>query len=172
MPSVQGYRLTQPVVKQQRPLGVAVLAAIGILGSLAVLVVSLVQLLGLLGASIRPGLQLATVVGVLVVTLVSLWINWGFWELIRWAWWGNVLLTLVSIGGLIAILRWAQPLSVALAKLRPTITQGQVFSGMMVGLLALLVYHVIAVIYMLSVRASFGVGVEDDRPAWERVGRR
>ena len=172
MPSVQGYQLTQPVVKQKRPFGVAVLAAIGILGSLAVLVVSLVQLLGLLGASIRPGLQLATVVGVMVVTLVSLWINWGFWELIRWAWWANLLLALVSIGGLITALRWAQPLSVPLAKLRPTMSEGQVSTAVMGGLLALLVYQLIVVMYMLSARAAFGVGVKDERPAWERVGRR
>ena len=86
MPSVQGYRLNKQIVKQQRPLGVAVLAMIGMLGSLAVLVVSFIRLLPLLSASTRPGLQLATVVGVLVVTLISLWINWGFWDLTRWAW--------------------------------------------------------------------------------------
>ena len=34
MPSVQGYRLNQQVVKQQRPLGVAVLATIGVLGGI------------------------------------------------------------------------------------------------------------------------------------------
>ena len=172
MPSVQGYRLNQQVVKPQRPLGVAVLATIGVLGSLAVLVVSFVQLLPLLGASVRPGLQLATVVGMLVVTLVSLWINWGFWELIRWAWWANLLLALIATGAMISALRWAQPIGAALAKLRPTMTEGQIFTALMAGLLALLVYQLIVVLYMLSVRAIFGVGVKDERPIWERAHRR
>ena len=172
MPSVQGYRLNQQVVKQQRPLGVAVLATIGVLGSLVALVIALVQLLALLNTSARPGLQLAMVAGVLVLALVSLWINWGFWELIRWAWWANLLLTLVAIGGLIVELRWAQPLSVALAKLRPTMTEGQVFTAVMAGLLALLVYQLIVVMFMFSARAVFGVGVKDERPLWERVQRR
>src|SRR3954447_16140731 len=153
MPSVQGYRLAQPIVKQQRPLGVAVLATIGVLGSLVALVLSLVQLLALLNA--RPGLQLAAVAGVLVLALVSLWINWGFWELIGWAWWANLLLALIASGGMIAALRWAQPLGAALAKLRPTMTEGQVFTVVMAGLLALLVYQLIVVLYMLSVRAIF-----------------
>ena len=172
MPSVQGYRLNKQIVKQQRPLGVAVLAMIGMLGSLAVLVVSFIRLLPLLSASTRPGLQLATVVGVLVVTLISLWINWGFWELIRWSWWANMLLSLVSIGVLIAGLRWVQPLATALAKLRPTLAEGQIFTTLMAGLLALLVYQLIAILYMLSVRAIFGVGVKDERPIWERANRR
>src|SRR5690349_13801747 len=56
MPSVQGYRLERQVAKQQRPLGVAILATIGVLGSLVALAVALVRLLALLGG--RPSLQL------------------------------------------------------------------------------------------------------------------
>jgi len=170
MPSVQGYRLNQQVVKQQRPLGVAVLATIGVLGSLVALAIALVQLLPLL--NVRPNLQLAEVAGVLLLALVALWINWGFWELIRWAWWANLLLTLGSISGLITALRWAQPLVAALAKLRPTMAEGHVSTALIGGLLALLVYHLIVVMYMLTARAAFGVGVKDERPLWERVGRR
>jgi hypothetical protein len=170
MPSIQGYRLNKQVVKQQRPLGVAVLATIGVLSSLVALVIALVQLLGLLNA--RPNLQLATVAAVLVLALIYLWINWGFWELIRWAWWANMLLTLVTIGALATGLRWMQPLGAVLAKLRPTMTEGQVSAAVMAGLLALLVYQLVVVMYMLSARAIFGVGVPDDRPVWERINRR
>jgi hypothetical protein len=170
MPSVQGYRLNQQVVKQQRPVGVAILATIGVLGSLVALMISLVQLLALL--NIRPNLQLAAVAGALVLALISLWINWGFWELIRWAWWANLLLALVASGGIITALRWAQPLAAALATLRPTMTEGQVFTAVMGGLLGLLVYQLVVLMYMFSVRAVFGVGVKDERPLWERVQRR
>lgn len=170
MPSVQGYRLAKQVVKQQRPLGVAMLATIGVLGSLVALVIALVQLLGLLNA--RPNLQLAMVAAVLVLALVSLWINWGFWELIRWAWWANLLLSLATISALVMGLRSAQPLGDALTKLRPTISVGQVSTAVMAGLLALLVYQLIVILYMFSARAAFGVGVKDDRPIWERANRR
>ena len=171
MPTFQGYRLTRQVVKQQRPFGVALLATIGVLGSLAALLISLVQLLSLLGASGGPSLRLAAIAGGLALALVGLWINWGVWELIRWAWWANLLLTLLSTGALIAALRWVQPLGAALAKLRPTMIEGQVVTAVMIGLLALLIYHLIVVIYMLGARAAFGVGVKDERPVWERARR-
>ncbi|MEP7188959.1 MAG: hypothetical protein ABI901_07220 [Roseiflexaceae bacterium] len=170
MPSVQGYRLNQQAVKPQRPLGLAVLATIGMLGSLVALMIALVQLLGLLSA--RPNLQLAIVVGALVLALVCLWINWGFWDLIRWAWGANLLLSLIAIGGLIAALRWTQPIGAMLAKLRPTMSEGQVSAAVMAGLLALIVYQAIVILYIFSVRATFGVGVKDERPIWERANRR
>jgi len=170
MPSVQGYRLNQPAVKQQRPFGLAVLATIGMLGSLVALLIALVQLLGLLSA--RPNLQLAIVAGTLVLALISLWINWGLWDMIRWAWGANLLLTLIAIGGLVTALRWTQPIGAALAKWLPTMTEGQVAAAVMAGLLVLIVYQVIAMLYMFSVRTTFGVGVKDERPIWERANRR
>jgi hypothetical protein len=170
MPSIQGYRLNKPVVKQQRPFGLVVLATIGMLGSLLALLIALVQLLGLLNA--RPNLQLAIVAGVLVLALICLWINWGFWDIIRWAWWANLLLTLITIGGLVAAMRWTQPIGAALAKLRPTMTEGQLSAIVMAGLLTLIIYQVIVILYIFSVRAIFGVGVKDERPIWERLNRR
>ena len=171
MPTFQGYKLAPQVVKQQRPFGVGVLAAIGVLGSLAALLLSLVQMLSLLGGSAGPSLRMAAAAGALVLALVVLWINWGVWELIRWAWWANLLLTLISSGALIAALRWVQPLGAALAKLLPTMTERQVASAVLVGLLALLVYHLFVAMYMIGARTAFGVGVKDERPLWERVQR-
>ena len=116
--------------------------------------------------------QLAIVAGVLVLALIGLWINWGFWDLIRWAWGANLLLSLIAIGGLIAALRWTQPIGAMLAKLRPTMSEGQISAAVMAGLLALIVYQVIVILYIFSVRAMFGVGVKDERPIWERRNRR
>jgi hypothetical protein len=172
MPTFQGYKLTPAIVKQQRPLGVAVLAAIGMLGSLAALLLSLVRLLSLLRASAGPSLPLAATAGVLVLALLVLWINWGVWELIHWAWWANLMLSLISAGALFAALRYAQPLGGAAAELLPAITERQVASGVLVGLLALLIYHLVVIMYMIAVRATFGVGVKDERPLWERMQRR
>lgn len=168
---MQGYKPAPRIVKQQRPFGVALLATIGMLASLAALLVSLIQMLQLLGASVRPSQQLAITVGVLVLALISLWINWGFWDMIGWAWWANLLLTLLSIGGLVAALRWTQPLGAALAKQLHMITERQVFAFVMIGLLTLLVYHLIALVYLVAAHAAFGVGVKDERPIWERARR-
>jgi hypothetical protein len=168
---MQGYRLAPRVIKQQRPFGVALLATIGMLTSLAALLASLVQMLQLLSASGRPSMQLALSAGALVLALIGLWINWGFWEMIRWAWWANLLLTLLSSGALVAALRWSQPFGVTLAKMLYTMTERQVIAIVMIGLLAVLVYHVIALVYMLAAHARFGVGVKDERPIWERVRR-
>jgi hypothetical protein len=168
---MQGYKPAPQIVKQRRPFGVGLLATIGMLTSLAALLVSLVQMLQLLGASARPSMQLAITAGVLVLALIGLWINWGFWDMIRWAWWANLLLTLISSGALVAALRWTQPLGAALAKLLYTMTERQVLGIVMIGLLALLVYHLIALVYMLAAHAAFGVGVKDERPIWERARR-
>jgi len=169
VPQMQGYKPAPRIVKQQRPFGVALLATIGMLFSLAALLVSLVRLLPLLSA--RPSLQLAATVAVLVLALIGLWINWGFWDMIRWAWWANLLLILISIGTLVTALRWMQPLGAALARLLPTLTERQVLTIVMVGLLALLVYHLIAIVFLLGARAAFGIGVKDERPVWERARR-
>jgi hypothetical protein len=168
---MQGYRLAPRALKQQRPFGVALLATIGMLTSLVALLVSLVQMLQLLSASTRPSMQLAISAGALVLALVGLWINWGFWDMIRWAWWANLLLTLLSSGALVAALRWSQPLGAALAKMLYTMTERQVITIVMIGLLALLVYHLIALVFLLTAHAAFGVGVKDERPIWERVRR-
>src|SRR5690349_10112014 len=132
---MQGYRLAPRVIKQQRPFGVALLATIGMLTSLAALLVSLVQMLQLLSASGRPSMPLALSAGALVLALVGLWINWGFWEMIRWAWWANLLLTLLSSGVLVAALRWSQTLGAPLAKMLYTMTERQVVTIVMIGLL-------------------------------------
>src|SRR5215204_3757823 len=50
------------------------------------------------------------------LAVIGLWINWGFWDLIRWAWWANLLLTLIAIGGLVTALLWIQPIGAMLAK--------------------------------------------------------
>jgi hypothetical protein len=171
MPTFQGYKLAPQVSKQPRPFGVAVLATIGVLAGLAALLLSLVEMLSLLGSNAGPSLRLAAAAGELVLALVVVWINWGVWELIRWAWWANLLLTLIVSGALIAALRWVQPIGASLAKLLPTMVERQVVSAVLVGLLALLVYHLVVVVYLISTRAAFGVGVKDERPLWERVQR-
>jgi hypothetical protein len=169
--SYHGYKLLANSQKQHRPSGVALFAFLGVLGSLAVILLSLVQLLLFLRVSAQPSIQLAVLAGVLALALICLWINWGLWELIRWAWWANLLLTLISGGGLIAALRLVLPLGAALAKLRPDLAPAQIANTVLVAIIALLIYQLIVAIYMLSARAAFGVGVKDERPLWERVHR-
>jgi hypothetical protein len=163
--------LRAEIKRQQRPIGVAVLAILGVVGSLGSILFALVRLVGLLQANAQPSLQLGVVAGVLALALVILWINWGFWELIGWAWWANLLLTLISIGGLATALRFVQPLGEALAKLRPELAVGRATTGVLIAIVVLTALHLIIAVYLLSVRAAFQVGVKDERPLWERMQR-
>ena len=171
MPAYQGYKLRPKVEKQRRPIGVAILAVVGVLGSLATILSSLVQLVNLMRVNTQPSIQVAVLGAMLALSLISLWINWGFWEMIRWAWWANLLITLISAGALLATLRFVQPIAAAVVKLRPNLAPGQITNGLLAAIMVLLVCHLIIAIYMLSVRTVFGVGVKDERPLWERMQR-
>ena len=59
-----------------------------------------------------------------------------------------------------------------LPDLRPGLAAQQLFTGVLVGLIVAITYHLIAVIYMLSVHTLFRIGVKDERPLWERAQRR
>lgn len=172
MPAYNSYKFVDKVTEPSRPIGVAILAILGVLGSLATILVALVELLTMMRVSAHPSIQLAVLGAALVLALVILWINWGLWELIRWAWWSNLALTLITIAILIATLRYIQPLSSALSRLRPELTLQQLASGVSIAIVATLAYHLIVVIYLLSVRAVFGVGIKDERPLWKRAQRR
>ena len=172
MPAYNSYKFAAKVTQLSRPTGVAILAILGVLGSLATILVALVELLTLMRVSALPSIQLAMLGVALVLALVILWINWGLWELIRWAWWSNLALALITIAGLITTLRYIQPLSSALSRLRPELTLQQFASGVLIAIVATLAYQLIVVIYLLSVRAVFGVGIKDQRPLWKRAQRR
>jgi hypothetical protein len=172
MQSFRSYKLRPNETKQPRPVGIGILATVGVLGSLATILVALDRVIVSMRVSLQPSAQLAVLGAALTLALVSLWINWGFWELIRWAWWANLLLTVITIGGLVAGLRFVEPLGLALTKLRPDWTPQQLTSGVLAIIVVGLVYNLIVVLYMLSVRTRFGVGVKDQRPIWQRASRR
>jgi hypothetical protein len=170
MRSSPGYRLLAKAEKQRRPAGVAILATLGVLGSLLTILNALIQLISLMQAGVEPSRQLAVLGIELVIGLILLWINWGFWELIRWAWWANVVVALLSVAALIAAVRFIPELIAILTPLWRG-DERQLASGLLVFLLVGIAYHLIALVYMFGVHAAFKVGVKDDRPLWERVHR-
>jgi len=167
----RGYRLPVKVVRQQRPFGVAVFAGLGVIGGLLLSVAALLGIWGLMRISVAPSPQLAALGLISVVALVVLWINWGFWEVIKWAWWANLLLTLLSIAATAFALRYAPIAGEAINRLRPEFAVPTVSIVLRSALIGGLALDLVVLVYLFGVRTVFGVGVKDERPLWEKVHR-
>src|SRR5215216_7314077 len=115
----RGYRLAIKAVKQQRPFGVAVFGGLGVMGGLILSGAAVIGIWGLMRISLAPSLQLGVLGLILVVALVVLRINWGFWEMIKWTWWANLLLTLLSIAAMAFALRYVPMAAEFINRLRP-----------------------------------------------------
>jgi hypothetical protein len=152
--------------------GVAILSALGVFGSLLTILYSLVKLIGMAGGGVEPSRQLAALGIALVVALVMLWINWGFWELIRWAWWANLATTLLAVAALIAATRYVPELADLVGRFWKGADPRQATTSVLAAIAVGIAYMLIAVMYMISVHALYKVGVKDERPLWERVQRR
>lgn len=171
MSSYRSYGLPLRVARVPRPAGVALFAAFGVLGSLATLLIALAGLWSVLQNGIVPSRQLGVCAIATGVSLAALWINWGLWELLGWAWWANMLLTLLSAAALGVALRYVPLAGGVLGTLLPstsTLNPNTVALALIVGMLA---YHLIVLAYLASARTVFKVGVKDERPIWERIHR-
>jgi hypothetical protein len=167
----RGYRLPVKVVQQQRPFGVAVVAGLGIIASLLLCVAALIGIWSLTRISVTPSPQLAGLGLVLLAAIVALWINWGFWELLKWAWWANLLLTLLSGAAAMLALRYVPGVGEAISRLRPELAANVVSTVVQGALLGNLGLDLFVLVYLANVRAAFGVGVKDERPLWEKAHR-
>jgi hypothetical protein len=172
MRASHGYRLPTRHSQQRRPAGVAILAIVGVLASLLMMAFTLIRLWLLVSASAQPSRQLAALGFAVVLALVLIWVNWGVWEMIRWAWWANLALTILSSLGLLVAMRYVPDIAEFLARLRPGLKASALTGNVTLALLVALVYHLLAVVYMISAHTTFGVGVKDERPAWQRAQRR
>jgi hypothetical protein len=167
----RGYRLPVKVVQQPRPFGVAILAGLGIIGSLLLSAAALIGIWSLMQISVAPSLQLAVLGLILVVALVVLRINWGFWELLKWAWWANLCLTLLNMAAVVFVLRYVPGIGEAVSRLRPELNTNLVSSVVRGALLGNLALDLIVLVYLVGLHTVFGVGVKDERPLWEKVHR-
>ena len=171
MPSTYGPRLQARPQRQPRPAGVTILATLGVLGSLVTIMFTLIWLITLLRVSAEPSRQLAALVIALVAGLVVLWTNWGFWELIRWAWWMNMIVSLVSTAALVVGLRYVPLLADVVGRIWRGVDAQRLSAAVLVALIVGIVYHLVAIVYMLGIHSAFKVGVKDERPLWERAQR-
>jgi hypothetical protein len=169
MRSSYGPRLARKT--EQRPAGVGILATVGVLASLVTIMFTLVRLITQMRISVEPSRQVVLLLVALVVALVVLWINWGLWELIRWAWWANMVTSLLMVAATLAAVRYLPNLADALGRLWKGLGAQQLASSLLIALIVSLAYNLIAIVYMLGVHATFKVGVKDERPLWERVHR-
>lgn len=165
----RGYRLPAAVVKQRRPFGVAVFGILGMLGSVLVIGALVFGLWSLMRISVEPSPQVIGLIVLLLLAFVILRINWGFWELLRWAWWANLLLTALSIAGAVFGMRYIPALAQAIHSVRLTLAAATIETFLHSALLGLIVLDVIVALYLFAAHAAFGVGVKDERPLWEKA---
>lgn len=173
MSSYRGAGVQLRPARPRRPFGVALFAFFGVLGSLLGLLLAVAGLWALMRVSVEPSRQFAIYSLAAVGALLALWINWGFWELLKWAWWANLLLTLAGAALCGLALRSAAALGEALGRVLPQLGQRANPSAVaLIGIVVLLAYHLIVAAYIASTHALFGVGTPDERPIWEKVQRR
>lgn len=167
----RGYRLPTAAVKQRRPIGVAVFALIGMLGSLLLIGGLIFGLWSLMRISVEPSLQVIGLIVLLMLACVILRINWGFWDMLRWAWWANIVLSGLSIAGAAFGMRYIPALAETINHMRPALATAAITNVLRSALLGLIVLDVIALLYTFAAHAAFGVGVKDERPLWEKARR-
>src|SRR5262245_20310652 len=169
--SYASYRLPPKVLKQERPRGVAVLSVLGILSSLLYSAGALSFLLMWERLHLSIARPTAGLIAALAVGLVTLWINWGLWEMVRWAWWMSLVLYILGAVSIAFALRYAPALVASIAKAWPELAERQLLTSTFTGLAVNLIYSLVAALYLFSVRQTFGIGLKDERPLWERVQR-
>ncbi|HNP72041.1 MAG TPA: hypothetical protein PLO33_05915 [Kouleothrix sp.] len=173
MSSYRGLGVQLRPAKPARPAGVAFFAGLGVLGSLAGLLLAIAQIWLLMRVSVEPSRLFGLCALGLVAALLALWINWGFWELLKWAWWANLLLTLCGAALCGLALSQASALGNALGRALPQLAARANPGAIAVfGIIALLAYHLVVAAYIVSAHAAFGVGTPDERPLWEKAQRR
>lgn len=170
MSSYRGLGIQVRTVRPIRPLGVTIIGAIGILGSLIGLGIAIIGVWSIMRVNVEPSRQFGLYSLGALVSLIALRINWGFWEQIKLAWWANLLLTLVGIGMSVLALRAVPDIGNLLGRVLPQIAASSYVVALAIAIVVF-VYHLMVLLYMVVVRAAFGVGVKDERPLWEKVQR-
>ena len=151
-----------------RPRGLAVLATLGILGGLVQIALVLLVAWLRVRRGIPMGDQLAALAIGLGLAWLTVWINWGLWDRMRWAWWVGLIWGTIVAVMLGFMLRLAPTLAAALARGLPEATARHLEIGLTVDMIALLAFHVVSVIYLLAAHKAFGIGTQEKRPLWER----
>jgi hypothetical protein len=163
-----GYRHPIRVVAPTRPRGLALLATIGVLAGLAQLILVLLIAWIRLRRGIPLGNQLAPLGLGIGLAWVIVWLNWGLWDLVRWAWWGSVIFGSAAVIGCGLLFRSVPDLAALLSRGLPEELAQRLELGLTVELIFLLIFHVVMVIYLLMIHKVFGIGLKQKRPLWER----
>lgn len=158
----------QVQAEPQRPLGVAIIATLGILSGLTYTVLVLFTAYLRMSATF----SLTSLAGYLIagfgVSLFTIWLYWSLWDLMGWAWGFHILLNAVSIVAGALGIAYAEPVAAFLAGVLP---DGMATPSLKLGLISTAIidmaFNLCVAIYLVSVREAFGIGV-CRRPAWER----
>lgn len=163
--ALQRHSRQQP----QRPVGVTILAILGILLGLGIFALVVLNMV----AHMQEDMPMLTVAFDLAVgtgiALFCIWLHWGLWDLMPWAWWLCLVLQIMLAVVCVVMLFSAPVLAPLLNDHLPfTIQSPQVMIFTFVsGVVIYMVINLCIAIYMVSIHKTFGIGVKH-RPAWER----
>lgn len=171
MRSYRPYRHANSLVKQRRPAGISLFAFLGVLVSGAVLALALLGLWTVMRETVALNRQFIAFGVAALLALLVLRVNWALWELVKWAWLANVLVTGLNAALLVFALGRSDAVGELLGRIVPALTQRDPARLAFLAMVAMLVYHALVGLYMFTVMADFKVGVKDERPLWEKVHR-
>lgn len=171
MRSYRPYRHANSPVKQHRPAGVALFAFVGVLVSGAVLALALLGLWTVMRETVALNRQFVVFGVAALLALLVLRVNWAFWELVKWAWLANLLVTGLNAALLVFALGRSDAAGELLGRTVPALAQRDPARIAFLAIVVMLVYHALVGLYMFTVMPDFRVGVKDERPLWEKVHR-
>jgi hypothetical protein len=158
----------QVQAEPQRPLGVAIIATLGILSGLTYTVLVLFTAYLRMSAAFSLTSPAGYLIAGFGVSLFTIWFYWSLWDLLGWAWVFHILLNAVSVVAGVLGIAYAEPVAAFLAGVVPG---GMATSPLQFGLISTAIidmaFNLCIAIYLISVRKAFGIGVRR-RPAWER----
>lgn len=163
-----GYSIKRQAQRTQRPVGVAILATLGVLSGLAAIVLVLIDAYLRLTQGVPP----ITVAGYVAIglcgALVTIWIYWSLWDLMGWAWFLQLVLNGLNVGACVLLLVYAPTVMPLLGRVLPlgSLSPMALQFGLVSSTVLDMVVSLCVLVYLFSVREAFGVGVRRRVP-WE-----
>lgn len=165
-----GYAIRkQTYTPPQRPIGVAIIATIGMLTGIALALAALVN--SWLYMQTDPSLTglFVNLSAGLGGALFMIWLFWGLWDLMDWAWWTSLFLGVIATGACIYALLNAPMLALTLAQLLPfELEPVRVYTGLIGGAILATSVTLIVMVYLVAVREAFRIGTKHLLKPWER----
>lgn len=164
--SRMGVRVIGSSKRERRPVGVAILASVGVAGGVVLVLLSVALIAYKVALGVPLTMQMIDVAFAIVVPFTIIWFFWGLWEVLQSAWWTHVIGGPLAVVGLGAAFMWRSAIIGLLVQGLPIAVHRWIETGFVWSVWGILILEVMTVIYLLTVWRTFGIGAP--KPLWER----